>query len=288
MRWSERQRAMLREMGIPPFWPVEAEPVEVASAPDPQPVAAHTALPEHIQAAVSTPEQRVAVPVAPTSTRAAPPRALAPAAAASADDQARVPRPAGVELMDWPALREAVGACQACALCDSRQQTVFGVGNIEADWMIVGEAPGEEEDRRGEPFVGKAGQLLDRMLDALDLTRAEAPAAKQVFIANVLKCRPPANRNPLPTEVAQCEPYLLRQMALVKPKVIVAMGRFAAQSLLKSTDAIGRLRGKVHHVDGIPVVVTYHPAYLLRNPADKSLVWDDLCLAREVRQQALP
>lgn len=288
MRWSERQRAMLREMGIPPFWPVEAEPVEVASAPDPQPVAAHTALPEHIQAAVSTPEQRVAAPVAPTSTRAAPPRALAPAAAASADGQARVPRPAGVELMDWPALREAVGACQACALCDSRQQTVFGVGNIEADWMIVGEAPGEEEDRRGEPFVGKAGQLLDRMLDALDLTRAEAPAAKQVFIANVLKCRPPANRNPLPTEVAQCEPYLLRQMALVKPKVIVAMGRFAAQSLLKSTDAIGRLRGKVHHVDGIPVVVTYHPAYLLRNPADKSLVWDDLCLAREVRQQALP
>jgi len=288
MRWSERQRAMLREMGIPPFWPVEAAPVEVASAPDPQPVAAHTALPEHMQAAVSAPEQRVAAPVAPTSTRAAPPRALAPAAAASADDQARVPRPAGVELMDWPALREAVGACQACALCDSRQQTVFGVGNIEADWMIVGEAPGEEEDRRGEPFVGKAGQLLDRMLDALDLTRAEAPAAKQVFIANVLKCRPPANRNPLPTEVAQCEPYLLRQMALVKPKVIVAMGRFAAQSLLKSTDAIGRLRGKVHHVDGIPVVVTYHPAYLLRNPADKGLVWDDLCLAREVRQQALP
>ena len=288
MRWSERQRAMLREMGIPPFWPVEAAPVEVASAPDPQPVAAHTALPEHIPAAVSAPEQTVAAPVAPTSTRAAPPRALAPAAAASADDQARVPRPAGVELMDWPALREAVGACQACALCDSRQQTVFGVGNIEADWMIVGEAPGEEEDRRGEPFVGKAGQLLDRMLDALDLTRAEAPAAKQVFIANVLKCRPPANRNPLPTEVAQCEPYLLRQMALVKPKVIVAMGRFAAQSLLKSTDAIGRLRGKVHHVDGIPVVVTYHPAYLLRNPADKSLVWDDLCLAREVRQQALP
>lgn len=286
MRWSDRQRAMLREMGIPPFWPVEAEPVEVAVVPDPQPVAAHAALPEHIQAAVTAPEQRVAALASPTATRTAPSRAPAHAAAGSADDQARVPRPAGVELMDWPALREAVGACQACALCDSRQQTVFGVGNIEADWMIVGEAPGEEEDRRGEPFVGKAGQLLDRMLDALDLTRAEAPAAKQVFIANVLKCRPPANRNPLPTEVAQCEPYLLRQMALVKPKVIVAMGRFAAQSLLKSTEAIGRLRGKVHHVDGIPVVVTYHPAYLLRNPADKGLVWDDLCLAREVRQQA--
>lgn len=285
MRWSERQRAMLREMGIPPFWPVEAEPVEVASAPDTQPVAAHAALPEHIQVAVSAPEAGAA---APAPTRATSPRAPMPAAAIAADDKARVPRPEGVALMDWPALREAVGACQACALCDSRQQTVFGVGNIEADWMIVGEAPGEEEDRRGEPFVGKAGQLLDRMLDALDLTRADAPAAKQVYIANVLKCRPPANRNPLPAEVAQCEPYLLRQMALVRPKVIVAMGRFAAQSLLKSTEAIGRLRGRVHHVDGIPVVVTYHPAYLLRNPADKGLVWDDLCLAREIRQQVSP
>ena len=284
MRWSERQRAMLREMGIPPFWPVEIEPVAPVAEPDPQPVSAHSALPEHIQATVvSAPEPRVAPP---TSTRAAPSIATKPVAAGSADDKARVPRPDGVDLMDWPALREAVGGCQACALCDSRQQTVFGVGNIEADWMIVGEAPGEEEDRRGEPFVGKAGQLLDRMLDALDLTRAEAPAAKQIYIANVLKCRPPANRNPLPEEVAQCEPYLLRQMALVRPKVVVAMGRFAAQSLLKSSEAIGRLRGRVHHVDGIPVVVTYHPAYLLRNPADKGLVWDDLCLAREVRQQA--
>ena len=276
MRWSERQRAMLREMGIPPFWPVEAEPAaEVPpSVPAAEPVAAHAALPESIQAAAPKP---------------APERARSPVSAPSpapVDHKPRAPRPDGVEAMDWPALRTAVEGCQACALCDSRKQTVFGVGNIEADWMIVGEAPGEEEDRRGEPFVGKAGQLLDRMLDALDLTRAEAPATKQVFIANVLKCRPPANRNPLPTEVAQCEPYLLRQMALVRPKVIVAMGRFAAQSLLKSSDAIGRLRGKVHHVDGIPVVVTYHPAYLLRNPADKGLVWEDLCLAREVRQQA--
>ena len=276
MRWSERQRAMLREMGIPPFWPVEAEPAaEVPpSVPAAEPVAAHAALPESIQAAAPKPApERVRSPVSAPSP-------------ASVDDKPRAPRPDGVEAMDWPALRTAVEGCQACALCDSRKQTVFGVGNIEADWMIVGEAPGEEEDRRGEPFVGKAGQLLDRMLDALDLTRAEAPATKQVFIANVLKCRPPANRNPLPTEVAQCEPYLLRQMALVRPKVIVAMGRFAAQSLLKSSDAIGRLRGKVHHVDGIPVVVTYHPAYLLRNPADKGLVWEDLCLAREVRQQA--
>ena len=288
MRWSERQRAMLREMGIPPFWPVEAEPVEVASAPDPQPVAAHTALPEHIQAAVSVSEQRVAAPVAPTSTRAAPPRAPVPAAAVSADDQARVPRPAGVESMDWPALRETVGSCQACALCDSRQQTVFGVGNIEADWMIVGEAPGEEEDRRGEPFVGKAGQLLDRMLDALDLTRAEAPAAKQVFIANALKCRPPGNRNPSTDEMQACRPYLLGQVALIKPRLVLALGRFAAQALLGRDEAIGRLRGGAHALaDGTPVVVSYHPSYLLRQPLEKARAWEDLCLAVAVYEKAM-
>ena len=182
--------------------------------------------------------------------------------------------------MDWPALRDAVAGCQACGLCESRKQTVFGVGNIEAEWMIVGEAPGEEEDRQGAPFVGRAGQLLDRMLASIDLTRSDDVAARQVFIANVLKCRPPANRNPLPQEVAQCEPYLLRQMALVRPKVILAMGRFAVQSLLKTTDAIGRLRGRVHEVQGIPVVVTYHPAYLLRTLPDKAKAWADLVFAR--------
>ena len=195
------------------------------------------------------------------------------------------PRPAGIEAMDWPALRDAVASCQACGLCSSRQQTVFGAGHPQARWMIVGEAPGEQEDRQGEPFVGRAGQLLDRMLAAIDLTRAEAPPERQVFIANVLKCRPPANRNPLPQEVAQCEPYLLRQMALVQPDLIVAMGRFAAQSLLRTSEPIGKLRGRVHEVQGIPVIVTYHPAYLLRNPADKALVWDDLCRARELQAQ---
>jgi len=188
--------------------------------------------------------------------------------------------------MDWATLREAVAGCRACSLCESRRQTVFGVGNPAADWMIVGEAPGEQEDREGEPFVGRAGQLLDRMLHALDLTRAEAAPTRQVFIANVLKCRPPANRNPQPQEVSQCEPYLLRQMALVQPKVILAMGRFAVQSLLKTSEPIGKLRGRVHMVQGVPVVVTYHPAYLLRNPADKALAWADLCLAREVRAAA--
>ncbi|MGE5450247.1 MAG: uracil-DNA glycosylase [Acidobacteriota bacterium] len=273
---------MLREMGIPPFWPVEdatASSASPASPPSEAPPPAMVAQP-----VVQAPRADVsALARSAVTVVAAPPASLKPADA----DPARPARPAGIEVMDWPDLRQAVAGCQACALCESRRQTVFGVGHIEAQWMIVGEAPGEQEDQQGEPFVGRAGQLLDRMLDAIDLTRSEAPAARQVFIANVLKCRPPANRNPLPQEVAQCEPYLLRQIALVQPKVILAMGRFAVQSLLKTTEAIGRLRGRVHEVQGIPVVVTYHPAYLLRNPADKALVWDDLCLAREVWAQAM-
>jgi DNA polymerase len=195
------------------------------------------------------------------------------------------PRPEGIDTMDWAALRQTVSGCQACGLCQSRTQPVFGVGHPQADWMIIGEAPGEQEDKQGEPFVGPSGQLLDRMLHALGLTREVAEATEgpqQVFIANVLKCRPPANRNPLPQEVAQCEPYLLRQVALVKPRVILAMGRFAVQSLLKSSEPIGKLRGRVHDFAGVPLVVTYHPAYLLRSPADKALAWDDLCLAREL------
>ena len=183
-------------------------------------------------------------------------------------------RPAGVEAMDWPALREAVAACTACKLCKSRRQTVFGVGPAQAHWMVVGEAPGEQEDIQGEPFVGKSGQLLDNMLKALGLNRRES-----VYIANTLKCRPPGNRNPEPDELAQCEPFLVRQIELVKPKIILAMGRFAVQSLLRSDEPIGRLRGRVHRYHGVPLIVTYHPAYLLRNLEDKARAWDDLCLA---------
>jgi DNA polymerase len=188
--------------------------------------------------------------------------------------------------MDWPALQEAVAGCTACGLCTTRRQTVFGVGHPQAHWMLVGEAPGEQEDREGEPFVGRAGQLLDRMLRAVDLQRA-APAeggadpARQVYIANVLKCRPPQNRNPSPEEVLRCEPFLRRQVALVQPRIVLALGRFAVQSLLGSSEPIGRLRGRVHRYEGRPLVVSYHPAYLLRNPADKARAWDDLCLARE-------
>ncbi len=151
--------------------------------------------------------------------------------------------------------------------------------------MIVGEAPGEQEDQSGEPFVGAAGQLLDRMLSAVGLGRAadaDGDPARQVFIANVLKCRPPSNRNPSPEEVAQCAPFLQRQVALVQPRLILAMGRFAVQALLATDTPIGRLRGQVHRYLGVPTIVTYHPAYLLRNLADKARAWEDLCLAREV------
>jgi uracil-DNA glycosylase family 4 len=315
MRWTERQRAMLREMGIPPFWPVETEPPPAAAEAGAAGVSAPNSVdsmgasrtmvtstapsaradatqPGGGRAASAAPQDRspshASRPAAPAgSAGATGPAGTSGARKPAAADQAALaqlgPRPPGIETMTWPALREAVAGCQACGLCQSRTQPVFGVGNEQADWMIVGEAPGEQEDKQGEPFVGRAGQLLDRMLTAVGLTRSEAPASQQVFIANVLKCRPPANRNPLPQEVAQCEPYLLRQIALVQPKLIVAMGRFAVQSLLKSGEPIGKLRGQVHEVAGVPVVVTYHPAYLLRSPADKALAWDDLCLAREVR-----
>jgi uracil-DNA glycosylase family 4 len=202
-----------------------------------------------------------------------PARALAPAAA---DPGARA---RAIEGLSWDALAEAVAGCTACGLCETRRRTVFGVGARPAAWMFVGEAPGEQEDARGEPFVGDAGALLDRMLASIDVSRE-----RDAFIANVLKCRPPRNRDPLPEEVARCEPYLLRQIELVQPRVIVALGRFAAQSLLRSDAPIARLRGRVHAVRvaqrEIPLVVTYHPAYLLRNLPDKSRSWADLLLAR--------
>ncbi|MEM5312634.1 uracil-DNA glycosylase [Paraburkholderia sp. JHI869] len=186
-----------------------------------------------------------------------------------------------VATLDWETLAERVASCTHCRLCEKRTNTVFGVGDREADWMLIGEAPGENEDRQGEPFVGQAGKLLDNMLRALSLARGE-----NVYIANVIKCRPPGNRNPEPDEVARCEPYLQRQVALVKPKIIVALGRFAAQSLLKTDGSIASLRGRVHEYEGVPVIVTYHPAYLLRSLQDKAKAWTDLCLARDTWRAA--
>ncbi|KVM04818.1 DNA polymerase [Burkholderia ubonensis] len=186
--------------------------------------------------------------------------------------------------LDWDALAARVADCTRCRLCEKRTNTVFGVGDREADWMLIGEAPGENEDKQGEPFVGQAGKLLDNMLQSLSLERGA-----NVYIANVIKCRPPGNRNPEPDEVARCEPYLQRQVALVKPKLIVALGRFAAQTLLKTDASIASLRGRVHTYEGVPVIVTYHPAYLLRSLQDKSKAWADLCLARDTfRGAAIP
>jgi DNA polymerase len=185
---------------------------------------------------------------------------------------------ATVQSLGWDALRSAVAGCRACALSETRRQTVFGTGPEDAQWLLIGEAPGAEEDASGEPFVGQAGRLLDNMLAAIGLSRA-----RDVFIANVLKCRPPRNRDPQPEEVACCEPFLARQVELLAPRVIVVMGRFAAQSVLGTDASIASLRGRLHAYRSaqrsIPVVVTYHPAYLLRSLGDKAKAWTDLCLA---------
>jgi DNA polymerase len=179
----------------------------------------------------------------------------------------------------WDTLTEAVARCTACKLSATRTQGVLGVGDRNADWLVIGEAPGAEEDAQGEPFVGQAGKLLDAMLASIGLARGD-----NVYITNVLKSRPPGNRNPEPDEVAACRPYLLAQIELIQPKLILALGRFAAQSLLDTDEAIARLRGRVHHFQHVPLVVTYHPAYLLRNLPDKARAWEDLCLARRTMQ----
>jgi uracil-DNA glycosylase len=180
--------------------------------------------------------------------------------------------------LDWQALRAKVAVCTRCTFSATRTQTVFGVGSMSAHWLIVGEAPGAEEDRQGEPFVGRAGQLLNSMLRAIGLAR------EQVYIANVLKCRPPGNRDPNPAEATECLPYLDQQIALLKPKIMLAVGRIAAQNLLRTDKTLGSLRQQVHSfgVSKVPMVVTYHPAYLLRTPGDKRKAWEDLKFAREV------
>jgi DNA polymerase len=187
----------------------------------------------------------------------------------------RKAEPAPALANDWIPLKAAVSGCTRCGLHATRTQTVFGVGDENADWMLIGEAPGAEEDRLGDPFVGQAGKLLDNMLAAMGLSRR-----KNVYIANVLKCRPPGNRNPAPEEVAQCSPHLLAQIELIQPKLILAMGRFAAQTLLKTDASISSLRGRVHRYAGVPLIVTYHPAYLLRTLEDKAKAWEDLLFAR--------
>jgi uracil-DNA glycosylase len=197
-------------------------------------------------------------------------REAVPAQARSAPDAA--------PSSDWLPLQAEVAGCVKCGLAATRTHTVFGVGNPHADWLVIGEAPGAEEDRQGKPFVGAAGKLLDAMLQAIGLSREH-----NVFVANMLKCRPPGNRDPKPEEVAACLPYLMRQIAAIKPKLILAVGRIAAQNLLATDVPLGRLRGRVHRFGPLStaLIVTYHPAYLLRSPAEKRKAWEDLKFARD-------
>lgn len=275
-----RQRAMLAEMGIR-LWDGDALAPTAAAVPT-----TPSAHPAPAPATVAT-----VAAAAPTPAPAAA-QVPAPAAQPLAPVHTDVTSQPDPSQMDWSTLQQAVAECRACPLYQVRQQTVFGTGSRQADWLVVGEAPGENEDLQGEPFVGEAGKLLDQMLAAVGRSRhagtdqASASTAQgKVYISNIIKCRPPANRNPKPEEIARCQPWLQRQVELLQPRLILAMGRFAAQTLLRSDAPLGQLRGRSHTYNGIPVIVTYHPAYLLRSPQDKAKSWADLCLALEAEQR---
>ena len=288
-RVNALQKLWLREIGIEKTWlPAGSVAAPAAPAPAARPAVepASAPRPDAARAPVSRPVAAAGGAHGPAAT----PSAAAPARPASRPapvDKAPVPASAGapapatvpVPANDLEAMREQVVQCTACGLCNGRRHAVFGTGAQPARWMVVGEAPGEQEDRQGLPFVGRSGQLLDAMLASVGMSRE-----KDVFIANVIKCRPPGNRNPKPEEIAACSPYLMRQIELLKPERILVLGRFAAQTLLGTDATIGSLRGRRHTLaapDGreIPVVVSYHPAYLLRSPGEKARAWQDLRLA---------
>ncbi|MBB5203096.1 DNA polymerase [Inhella inkyongensis] len=278
-RWSGEQRAMLGALGLN-WWPgLRAEP----RATPPAPVLAPAVAPKGVGSLppAPTPASIRPVPVAEALRPALPVAPAAPAvpvAGAVAVD---------LRAVDAPALAQRVRDCRACGLCEQRRQALPGEGQLQAHWMVVGEVPGEAEDEQGQPFVGPSGEMLDAMLAALDLRRSADTPARQVFVTHAVKCRPPRNRNPQPEEIAACRPYLLRQIELVRPRLLLALGRTAVQSLLGSDEPLGRLRGRVHAgPHGVPVVVSYHPAYLLRNPLDKARAWEDLCLAADTVEAA--
>ena len=310
-RLSSRRDAVLREMGLGPIWRLRVREAEAdateevfeqeAGAPAASGTAAKIATPRAETSRAGTRHAPVVPPAAaapaagpqpgparpggasnvepPRAHAAAPQPAATPALAdtpppPSAPDPARSAR---IATLDWEALEAGIRDCRACALCERRKQAVPGVGDRQARWMLVGEAPGAEEDQRGEPFVGQAGRLLDNMLAAIGLKRGE-----DVYIANAVKCRPPHNRTPERGEIAACLPYLDRQIALVQPQLLIALGRPAAQALLDREIAISAARGKRFERADVAVVVTYHPAYLLRNPQDKAKAWEDLCFARRL------
>lgn len=272
---DSHRNAMLEEMGLGPVWRLRrsassasgtVENAALAKPDDEDSIDARSA------SAPAATTKTAAIEALAISTQAI--EVVAEAPAIQADRLQRIAR------MSWPELKQAVAGCTACALCKTRSNTVFGVGDEKARWLIIGEAPGQEEDARGEPFVGPAGHLLDNMLAAIGLQRGT-----DVYIANVLKCRPPGNRNPAPDEVAACSPHLMRQIALIQPSLIVAMGRSAAQTLLHSDASIASMRGRRFEYQNVPLIVTYHPAYLLRSLADKAKAWEDLCFARSTMRE---
>lgn len=251
---------MLAEMGIRTWGPAPPP----AGVPETRRAAAAVAHGAPVAPDVASPREAGAV-----ASRSALPtlagQAVAPATGGAGDT------------LGWPGLRQAVASCTACALCEGRRNPVLGQGDVQADWLVVGDAPGEGEELSGEPFAGQEGILLDNMLRALGLARGN-----KVYLTQALKCRPPANRSPQPHEVAQCELHLRRQVELLQPRVILALGRLAAQALVPGNEPIGKLRGRVHRYQGVPVVVSYAPAYLLRNLPEKARAWADLCLAQTV------
>lgn len=294
---SLRRESVLREMGLGPLWRLRARDQAAAGetvqeAPPAEEL--RTRGGEWTPPAEAVQQARISVPEAPT-VQARPetpaPRALREFTPPTRERTAQEPttppidpeRARRIATLEWDALEADMAACRACALCEKRRQAVPGVGDRQADWMFVGEGPGAEEDQRGEPFVGAAGKLLDAMLGAIGLKRGE-----NVYIANAVKCRPPLNRTPLGDEIASCRPYLMRQIELVRPRLLVALGRPAALALLDAEIAIGASRGKAFHCGDTPVVVTYHPAYLLRNQPDKAKAWEDLCFARRLMEGGGP
>ena len=252
---SAHRDEILKELGLWPVWKLREPPAADAGSAGALPAVdalsgsagASRALPKRPPSAAD------AAPVLPLDARAA-----------------------EIARMDWPQLKASVAGCTACPLHKGRNKTVFGVGDEQAEWMFIGEGPGADEDAKGEPFVGQAGKLLDNMLAAIGLKRGN-----NVYIANAVKCRPPGNRNPEPLEISQCEPYLRRQIALIRPRLIVALGKVAAVNLLKREASVASLRGKVLEYQGTPLIVTYHPAYLLRSLPEKAKAWEDLCFAVE-------
>ncbi len=283
---DKRRAAVLRMIGLGPIWRLrsatDAAPTATCELPAQTEAEAPPVRLSAAEAEAAAPAPPLAAPMAPTTERSAPriekPQAVPRQASLEPDTDARTaPRTVRIASLDWDALENDIRACRACELGAERTQAVPGVGDRKARWLLVGEGPGREEDLRGEPFVGPAGQLLDRMLAAIGLRRGE-----DVYIANAIKCRPPHNRTPKAAEVECCLPYLRRQIELLQPTLIVALGRPAALALLGTEISISAARGRLFQLPqgGPPVLVSYHPAYLLRNPQDKAKAWDDLCFAR--------